>query len=102
MSPTLPPSAAQDDLLHEALTVYECLFYAAMLRLPRTMSHADKLHRIDVIITALGLKQCRDTIVGGCGSCGWVDRRAGRRAGGLAGGGWDSVAARVGWRSGWH
>jgi ABC-type glutathione transport system ATPase component len=45
--------------------VYETLYYAAMLRLPRHMPHADKLRRIDLAITALGLQSCRDTIIGG-------------------------------------
>lgn len=60
--PTLP--SAQDDLLHEALTVHETLYYAAMLRLPRHMSHEDKLRRVEVVTTALGLHTCQDTIIG--------------------------------------
>ncbi|KAI3436788.1 hypothetical protein D9Q98_006199 [Chlorella vulgaris] len=55
----------QDDLLYESLTVQETLYYAAMLRLPRHMSHEDKLRRIDLAVTALGLGQCKDTIIGG-------------------------------------
>ena len=58
------PCALQDDLLYESLTVYEVLYYAAMLRLPRTMSVADKIHRVDTVIKALGLDTCRDTIIG--------------------------------------
>jgi ABC-type multidrug transport system ATPase subunit len=65
------PCVPQDDLLYEALTVYETLYYAAMLRLPRRMSQEDKLRRIDVMVQALGLRQCRDTIVG--------ERRPGQR-----------------------
>ncbi|KAL4457859.1 hypothetical protein ABPG75_012724 [Micractinium tetrahymenae] len=55
----------QDDLLHSALTVYETLYYAALLRLPREMPRQDKLQRIEVVISALGLEHCRDTIIGG-------------------------------------
>ncbi|KAI7836411.1 hypothetical protein COHA_009711 [Chlorella ohadii] len=55
----------RDDLLHEALTVHETLYYAAMLRLPRHMSHEDKLRRVEVVTTALGLHTCQDTIIGG-------------------------------------
>lgn len=55
----------QDDLLYESLTVYETLYYAAMLRLPKTMSQEEKIKRINEVITALGLDKCRDTIIGG-------------------------------------
>jgi ABC-type multidrug transport system ATPase subunit len=55
----------QDDLLHEALTVYETLYYAAMLRLPKTMTKAQKLQRIQAVIDALGLDKCQNTIIGG-------------------------------------
>lgn len=55
----------QDDLLYESLTVFEVLFYAAQLRLPRTMSKADKRIRVETVITSLGLDSCKDTIIGG-------------------------------------
>jgi ABC-type Na+ transport system ATPase subunit NatA len=55
----------QDDLLYEALTVQETLYYAAMLRLPRSMSTAQKKERVGEVIAALGLAKCRDTIIGG-------------------------------------
>ncbi|KAL4424963.1 hypothetical protein ABPG77_002848 [Micractinium sp. CCAP 211/92] len=55
----------QDDLLHSALTVYETLYYAALLRLPHEMPRQDKLDRIQVVVSALGLEHCRDTIIGG-------------------------------------
>ncbi|CAL5220454.1 g2473 [Coccomyxa viridis] len=55
----------QDDLLYETLTVYETLYYAAMLRLPSTMSAEQKVERVDHVIHTLGLNKCRDTIVGG-------------------------------------
>ena len=54
----------QDDLLYETLTVYETLYYAAMLRLPSTMSAEQKVERVDHVIHTLGLNKCRDTIVG--------------------------------------
>ena len=56
---------AQDDLLYEQLTVYETLFFAAMLRLPSTMSNAEKKQRVETVISALGLTTCRNTIIGG-------------------------------------
>ncbi|EIE25035.1 P-loop containing nucleoside triphosphate hydrolase protein [Coccomyxa subellipsoidea C-169] len=55
----------QDDLLYESLTVWEVLYYAAMLRLPRTMSHEAKKERVATVIRALGIWTCRDTIIGG-------------------------------------
>lgn len=54
----------QDDLLYETLTVHETLYYAAMLRLPASMTAAQKGERVDSVIYALGLHKCRDTIVG--------------------------------------
>ncbi|GIL87008.1 hypothetical protein Vretimale_14202 [Volvox reticuliferus] len=54
----------QDDLLFAELTVYETLYFAALLRLPRSWSRADKLARVDLVIEGLGLERCRDTIIG--------------------------------------
>jgi ABC-type multidrug transport system ATPase subunit len=54
----------QDDVLYESLTVYETLYYAAMLRLPREMTKAQKQERVAKVITALGLKKCQNTIIG--------------------------------------
>lgn len=54
----------QDDLLYENLTVYETLYYAAMLRLPREMPEADKVSRVNAVIAALGIESCRNTIIG--------------------------------------
>ncbi|KAK9820397.1 hypothetical protein WJX72_009913 [[Myrmecia] bisecta] len=55
----------QDDLLYESLTVYETLYYAAMLRLPRKMTAEQKKERVMVVIKALGIESCKDTIIGG-------------------------------------
>lgn len=55
------------DLLHPLLTVYETLYYTAMLRLPRTMSIKEKAARVEAIISALGLQRCHDRLVGGTG-----------------------------------
>ena len=60
---------AQDDLLYETLTVYETLYYAAMLRLPSTMNVEQKLERVDHVIHTLGLDKCKDTIVGRAQLC---------------------------------
>ena len=55
----------QDDLLYEQLTVFETLYFAAMLRLPSNMSRATKTERVETVIKALGLNTCRNTIIGG-------------------------------------
>ena len=55
---------SQDDLLYENLTVYETLYYAALLRLPKTMTREQKLSRVEAVIQALGLDKCRDTLIG--------------------------------------
>ncbi|KAK9051138.1 hypothetical protein SSX86_027764 [Deinandra increscens subsp. villosa] len=55
----------QDDILYPHLTVLETLTYAAMLRLPKSLTHEEKVEQAEMIITELGLTRCRDTIVGG-------------------------------------
>lgn len=56
---------SQDDLLFANLTVYETLYYAALLKLPKSMTRAEKLERVEAVISALGLSKCRDTLIGG-------------------------------------
>ncbi|THU64778.1 hypothetical protein C4D60_Mb01t30020 [Musa balbisiana] len=55
----------QDDVLFTHLTVKETLTYAALLRLPRTMTRQQKLERALSAIHELGLEMCQDTIIGG-------------------------------------
>mmetsp|Transcript_7675 Transcript_7675/g.11613 ORF Transcript_7675/g.11613 Transcript_7675/m.11613 type:complete len:668 (-) Transcript_7675:475-2478(-) len=54
----------QDDALNGVLTVRENLYYSAMLRLPNTMSRAEKLQRVEETIEELGLSHCANTKVG--------------------------------------
>ena len=54
-----------DDLLYETLTVFETLYFAAMLRLPTKMTASEKEERVNTVIKTLGLGRCKDTIVGG-------------------------------------
>ena len=54
----------QDDILHPDLTVYENLYYSAMLRLPRSMSKKQKFRIIEDTIEMLGLDHIRDSRVG--------------------------------------
>ena len=49
----------QDDLLYGTLSVYETLYFAAMLRLPADMNTAQKVERVDNVINTLGLQKCR-------------------------------------------
>eukprot|EP00122_Pirum_gemmata_P020217 Pgem_evm1s18910 len=55
----------QQDIVIETLTVYECLYYAAELKLPaKKISREEKDRRLEQIIEDMGISKCRDTIVG--------------------------------------
>eukprot|EP00842_Homolaphlyctis_polyrhiza_P003323 jgi/Hompol1/3992/HPOL_000688-RA len=54
----------QDDLMYQTLTVEETLSYAARLRLPSSMSKAEKAARVSEVIASLGLTGCRNTRIG--------------------------------------
>ncbi|CAA2954555.1 ABC transporter G family member 22 isoform X1 [Olea europaea subsp. europaea] len=55
----------QDDVLFPHLTVKETLTYAALLRLPRTLTKEEKKKRALDVIYELGLERCQDTMIGG-------------------------------------
>lgn len=55
----------QDDVLFPHLTVRETLTYAALLRLPKTLSKQEKEQRATDVIYELGLERCQDTMIGG-------------------------------------
>lgn len=56
----------QDDDWHlPSLTVRETLRYAAMLRLPESLSRRQKVARAETVLLMLGLKDCADLPVGG-------------------------------------
>ncbi|XP_074351255.1 ABC transporter G family member 22-like isoform X2 [Apium graveolens] len=55
----------QDDVLFPHLTVRETLTYAALLRLPKTLSKQEKEQRAADVIYELGLERCQDTMIGG-------------------------------------
>ncbi|CAE7148911.1 unnamed protein product [Rhizoctonia solani] len=55
----------EDDYHLPALTVRETLRYAAILRLPRTMSRKSKIARAEEVMKMLGLDECADNLVGG-------------------------------------
>ena len=54
----------QDDNLFGYSTVNETLMFAAALRLPSTMSLAQKQAHVDAVIGKLGLTPARDVIIG--------------------------------------
>ncbi|XP_024983429.1 ABC transporter G family member 22-like [Cynara cardunculus var. scolymus] len=55
----------QDDVLFPHLTVKETLTYAALLRLPKTLTKQEKEKRAADVIRELGLERCQDTMIGG-------------------------------------
>ncbi|KAG6580771.1 ABC transporter G family member 22, partial [Cucurbita argyrosperma subsp. sororia] len=55
----------QDDVLFPHLTVKETLRYAALLRLPKTLTKEQKEKRAVDVIYELGLERCQDTMIGG-------------------------------------
>lgn len=55
----------QDDTFFTQLTVRETLTYSALLRLPKSMSKAEKIERVDRVIKLLNIEKCQHTIVGG-------------------------------------
>ncbi|KAI3997521.1 hypothetical protein MKX01_008128 [Papaver californicum] len=55
----------QDDVIFPHLTVRETLTYAALLRLPKTLTKQHKEQRAMDIICDLGLERCQDTMIGG-------------------------------------
>ena len=67
---------SQEDVLFEGLTVFETLYYTAVLRLPRAMTNEDKRERVSIILEVLGIAHVKDSIIGGF--------RVGRR--GISGG----------------
>ncbi|CAN6461412.1 unnamed protein product [Victoria cruziana] len=56
---------AQNDVLYPHLTVMETLVFAALLRLPGSLSLAKKVEHAESVLAELGLTKCRDSIVGG-------------------------------------
>ncbi|KAI3683721.1 hypothetical protein L1987_84235 [Smallanthus sonchifolius] len=55
----------QDDILFPHLTVRETLTYAALLRLPKTLTKQEKEKRASDVIRELVLERCQDTMIGG-------------------------------------
>ncbi len=54
----------QSDVLLSSATVRESIATSALLKLPRTISKADKLKRVESIVRELGLVSCANTLIG--------------------------------------
>jgi ATP-binding cassette subfamily G (WHITE) protein 2 len=52
----------QDDMLNGNLTVLETLQYTAELRLPRSMTAAERREHVDAVLAQMGLTRVRDVI----------------------------------------
>lgn len=52
----------QQDILMQTMTVYECLLFAAKMKLP---PNVNKEKRVEILITDLKLTHCRNTMIGG-------------------------------------
>nr|XP_010910173.3 ABC transporter G family member 14 isoform X2 [Elaeis guineensis] len=56
---------AQDDVLYPHLTVHETLVFTALLRLPRSLSRAEKMRHAEKVMEELGLVRVAHTMIGG-------------------------------------
>lgn len=56
---------AQDDVFYPHLSVAETLVFAALLRLPNSLTKQEKVSHAQVIMNELDLSHCKDTIMGG-------------------------------------
>jgi ABC-type multidrug transport system ATPase subunit len=54
----------QDDVLHADLTVFENIYYNAMLRLPSTIEKSRKLLLVEEVLTLLEIKHISNSLVG--------------------------------------
>lgn len=56
---------AQDDVLYPHLTVIETLVFTALLRLPNTLTQAEKREQAEHVVAELGLGRCQNSMIGG-------------------------------------
>ncbi|XP_057765671.1 ABC transporter G family member 21 [Salvia miltiorrhiza] len=56
---------AQDDALYPHLTVLETLTYAALLKLPSSLTRREKAEQAEMVAAELGLTRCGNSIIGG-------------------------------------
>jgi hypothetical protein len=57
-------ACVQDEVLIGVLSVRETVLFAALLRLPASMTRADKEQRVDAVITEMGLTDAQHTKIG--------------------------------------
>lgn len=55
----------QQDRFLEALTIRQCLTFEALLRIPDTIDMSEKLDRVNVLLSEVGLEQAADNKIGG-------------------------------------
>jgi ABC-type multidrug transport system ATPase subunit len=70
----------QQDVLPPMLTVYEALLFGARLRLPESVSDAEKRERVEGIMQTLGIAPLKDVRIG------WGGDVGGGKARGISGG----------------
>ncbi|KAK2141377.1 hypothetical protein LSH36_1112g00089 [Paralvinella palmiformis] len=54
----------QDDIFIGILTVREHLWFNAVLKLSKTLTHCEKQERVEDIMKEMGLKKCENTLIG--------------------------------------
>lgn len=54
----------QEDVMHRDLTVYETLYYAAKMRLPRDLPEQTIVETVEHVLMRMGLANIRDSIIG--------------------------------------
>ncbi len=54
----------QDDVMHRDITVYEALYYAAKMRLPRDLPDEQIIESVEYVLTRMGLAHIKDSIIG--------------------------------------
>ncbi|XP_045173292.2 uncharacterized protein LOC123534894 [Mercenaria mercenaria] len=54
----------QEDVFFSRLTLWETLYFTAMIRLPEHISRAEKIDRVDEIVNMLDIRKCVNTVIG--------------------------------------
>ena len=54
----------QEDIMHSELTVVEAITFASLLKNRSSVSHSDRFQMVEEVIDVLGLKKCRNSVIG--------------------------------------
>ncbi|XP_052797603.1 uncharacterized protein LOC128229820 [Mya arenaria] len=54
----------QHDVFFSNLTLWETLYFTAMIRLPESVPKEEKLQRLEEIIDVLDIRKCKNTVIG--------------------------------------